>query len=60
MSRQKKFEPFPSWRWHPEFPEGQVFHKEEDVPEGAVDHPSKLKPTAKQIADRLPARKLKP
>lgn len=40
MSKQKVY--WPSWRYHESCPEGQVFQAEIDVPEGWVDHPSKL------------------
>ena len=32
---------WPSWRYGPDGQEG-IFHKEEDVPEGWVDHPAKV------------------
>lgn len=29
---------WPSWRYHPSCPEGRIFQKPEDVPEGWVSH----------------------
>lgn len=36
----KKF--WPAWRYSAECPEGKVFATADDVPEGWVDHPSKI------------------
>lgn len=54
--RDKPFCPFPSWRWHADFPEGRIFDSAEDVPAGAVDHPSKIQATGASLAKQLNAR----
>lgn len=55
----KKF--FPSWRYSAECVEGKIFQRPEDVPEGWVDHPSKIV-VADAVEDipEAPARESKP
>lgn len=45
MSKEKPKGPkkfWPAWRYSAECPEGKVFNTADDVPDGWVDHPSKI------------------
>lgn len=46
---------WPSWRYSAERPDGQIFQSEEEVPEGWVDHPSKIgkAPVQQHAADAV-------
>jgi len=41
------FQSFPSWRYGPNG-EAKIFEREEDIPEGWVDHPSKLQESTEE------------